>query len=693
MRDRRFTRGAATPAMAVWLLASAAVFTLGVVYRRSGTDGGLVAYDFYGQFYPWIIHARRLLAAGHGVLWNPYQECGQPLFANLVSAFLNPTNLPFWLLPREPAALLCIIANLSLAGVGTFGLARTIGLGTPAGLAAAFAFQLGWAATNLVTWSPTHGGALAWMPIALWQLERTIRTPSIRHGIALAASLAFELLAGFPQIAVFTGDLIVFRITWALLFDRVRPDAQLLGSLAIGLLGPPLLAAVQLAPALELVGRSLWGGTLTGDQLGARFSAHAFLAQLRSHVAIGTHPLILVAILGGLPFVRRARALDAAFFAAVAGISFVLSLGPGSGLWEIYARLPMGAAFRGSARLLWVTSFALSLLAGIAVDGILARGVNGRRLTALVPLLFLANGLVAGAPPLFGQRRGPVYARHADVFDLVRHRMTPQDRVLLIGTYPDLSLMPKSGTVFGIPNVHDYDPFVTRRYAEFFTRMRTGQPLASIDDWYWLFGKLLPPGFVPAMLDLTAARFLIVDHTLDHTAEIFHPPLPLLYEGDDVRVYENPRRLPRARWVGNAAVEPDGGRTLARLADGSLDLRRTVLLERALAPTAVVDPSLEGSVEFRVDDPAYVVLDVRAPAAGYLVLADELVPGWSAHVDGVPREIARANHVFRAVAVPAGASTVEFRYRPASLYIGATVTGMSVLVAMLLWRRARPRSA
>ena len=82
-------------------------------------------------------------------------------------------------------------------------------------------------------------------------------------------------------------------------------------------------------------------------------------------------------------------------------------------------------------------------------------------------------------------------------------------------------------------------------------------------------------------------------------------------------------------------------------------------------------------------DPHLVEVEVEASAPAWLFLADTFDPGWSATVDGQARPIRLANAMFRAVAVPAGRHVVAFRYTPAPLAWGATVT-LATGVALLL---------
>jgi hypothetical protein len=138
----------------VVLILGAIAFAVGVLVLRARDATNLVAYDFYGQFYPFMVHAWRSLSGGGGLLWNPYQDCGQPFFGNSQTGLLYPVNVLFAVLPREPAVVVSVVINLAIAGVGMFLLCREMRIGRVASLCGAVAFQLGWAASMLAAWSP-----------------------------------------------------------------------------------------------------------------------------------------------------------------------------------------------------------------------------------------------------------------------------------------------------------------------------------------------------------------------------------------------------------------------------------------------------------------------------------------------------------------------------------------------------------
>ncbi len=92
--------------------------------------------------------------------------------------------------------------------------------------------------------------------------------------------------------------------------------------------------------------------------------------------------------------------------------------------------------------------------------------------------------------------------------------------------------------------------------------------------------------------------------------------------------------------------------------------------------------------------PARVVLSVHASAPGYVLLAQAGYPGGGALVDGADAPIHGADYIFRAVAVSAGTHQIVFEYRPTTLYLGAAISALALLIVIGIFaasRRARRR--
>jgi hypothetical protein len=164
-----------------------------------------------------------------------------------------------------------------------------------------------------------------------------------------------------------------------------------------------------------------------------------------------------------------------------------------------------------------------------------------------------------------------------------------------------------------------------------------------------------------------------------------------LWASGSIRVYEIPGALPRAFGVHRVRIEAEDDAQLEAVIDPSFSAHDCVVVPRLPTGVTLPDspPATPPEITWRHESPSgsHVELDVRFAADGLLVLHDNLVPGWSARLDGRPVEILRANYCFRAVPIPAGAHRVAFTYSPKSLWIGLWLAVAAVVAfGLLAWR-------
>jgi hypothetical protein len=122
------------------------------------------------------------------------------------------------------------------------------------------------------------------------------------------------------------------------------------------------------------------------------------------------------------------------------------------------------------------------------------------------------------------------------------------------------------------------------------------------------------------------------------------------------------------------------------------DFSRAVLISGA---AALPQPGGERSGGARIAERRAnrVSLDLDG-TGGYLVLSEVWFPGWTCRVDSQETEVVRANHAFRAVAVPPGASRAEFVFAPRSYRVGwwvsaAALAAFALAGAVGAFRRGR----
>jgi uncharacterized membrane protein YfhO len=114
-----------------------------------------------------------------------------------------------------------------------------------------------------------------------------------------------------------------------------------------------------------------------------------------------------------------------------------------------------------------------------------------------------------------------------------------------------------------------------------------------------------------------------------------------------------------------------------RFADGSKwDPATTALIESPLANGA---PSGNGgTAQVTRYEPNQIGLMTKSDAPALLMLSENHYPGWRAYVDSRFVETLRVDYNLRGVALPAGQHSVQFVYRPKSVYLGFAISLFAV---------------
>jgi hypothetical protein len=362
--------------------------------------------------------------------------------------------------------------------------------------------------------------------------------------------------------------------------------------------------------------------------------------------------------------------------------AFGMALGTAAFLWLA------GGALRGEE---WVL-LSVVLVAGVAL---LAGGSHVRAAGSVLLVVALASNLAVRArDPMLGLLRdAPAeISRNEPAFDFVAHRLTVSDRIYTASVNDDYGLMRKSASLFGLNAALDYEPLTSRRFAEYFIKMMYG---AGADPWmgsvhaFYYMTNGVPRN--RSLLNLAGVRILVVDERVASKAGTALP-FEALERFGGVTVYDNAEALPRAFFVPSLRVVPDWREKLRTLASRSFSARSAALVSAPPEDGHAAFPASEGSAEIESDRSEELRLRASSTAGGFVFVSDQYYPGWTATVNGQPTEILVANHAFRAVRIPAGASEVVFRYRPLSVRIGFGISAAAfVLLVMAWWAVVRGR--
>jgi hypothetical protein len=221
---------------------------------------------------------------------------------------------------------------------------------------------------------------------------------------------------------------------------------------------------------------------------------------------------------------------------------------------------------------------------------------------------------------------------------------------------------PNATMTHGLDHTLGYNPL---RLGDYSVATGAGDHIALPDQRRF---SALMPGYRSLLADMLGLRFIASRGPIEEVDRTLGPgALPLVARTADAFIYENPRAMPRVMIVPVARVADFGAILASGVWPRDFDPRQSVLLQALpdLAPCAALPaPGPAPSARIVSYANTRVEIAVTSPGCGFLVLNDAWQRWWEATVDGKPRPVLRANILFRAVAVPAGQSTVVFEFAP-----------------------------
>jgi hypothetical protein len=221
-------------------------------------------------YLPWQVFTRQALASGEWPLWDPYSFAGFPFAANSQNQLYYPLSWLLWLLPLSGAIQLLALFNICLAGWGMYLLARTLSISRVGATMAGLAF-CGSGMLQLAIEIPGVASVYGWLPWMLWATENALVRRSARWTAATALLCGLQTVAGHLQWVLYSYFAVGAWVVWRAAVDgraKERAGWPGLGRGAVILLGGIAIAAVHLAPFIELV-------TLS-SRSAARVSSHSW---------------------------------------------------------------------------------------------------------------------------------------------------------------------------------------------------------------------------------------------------------------------------------------------------------------------------------------------------------------------------------------------------------------------------------
>jgi hypothetical protein len=636
-----------------------------------------------------------------------------------------------YLLPFPLGFNFHIILHFYLCAWGTYALGRDLGMSRTAATLAAMAYTLSGPMLALGSMLNVLVAG-AWMPVCLLAVRRACAEPTAMRIMVLGLTLGMQAIGGEPlyNIATAAFALPLSGARFGRLFRTLTPAA---------LFGMALIA-VQLIPGVELLRRSVRQTSAFTFTESAYWSVHPLnLIELvvpwvmlqnsddpmRFVLYRSTHPYLMSLYLGPVVLGLAAWALTRVHRPEVKGVAlwsaiFVLfSLGWHSAFYTLtYHLIPFVRPSRYPSKMMVVVAFGVALLAAWAADAMLEGRAGPRRWGWLKWPGALAAGwavrLALTEPAIISW----IWDRTLRIFDgplLVLHLARVAAllaAVALIAHYAGRRPRVTAGLAVALLT----GDLILAGYwanpvapADLFTsRPSVVEVLGSGSREFRIDGRIGMPGRsypITEGWDPEALSFLEARQSL-----LWGAPLQGLRDARNI----SPNQLYTAEFLALRRRLDQGNRQndfgpLARMNVRYYVFSRQSFQQEVSPPPGVVEvarhktltrelrvwelgnwsPRVEmqegrGSAKVIGETPTRVTVATDSPSAGTLLLRESWDPGWRATVDGVATPIAKTPEIFRAVQVPAGQHTVEFRYLPWSFVAGAAISALAAMAMATL---------
>jgi hypothetical protein len=689
------------PALLVLLIACA-------YWRILFTDqySFLNGQDLSAQVLPWLQFQAGEWKAGRFPQWSPYEWAGQNLIGQAQPSAVNPLNWLLYLAPLRRGWLREGVLNWwfyllhAIAGLNLYWLARSLGTGRIAAVFGGLVFAL-LGFLGSVDW-PQMVSGIIWAPLCfLFLLRGTNEHRRARrlYSASLAGLfLGLSWLSGHHQLPIFLS----LSLAASMIASRFWPG---LCTFAMG----AMIGAPQLLPAF-LYGRNArrWVGmenTVGWDDKVAYYvheqysnSPGALLGILLPGHDVHTSLFLGMTALGLASWAvyRQWHRREVKLFACLGIAGLLYSLGRW-GLIEplLYSWAPMVEKARSPSMAGAILTLAGAILAALGFDQALKDEGRAKLAQAhwifagLVFTLFFLGTLT----PQAGQRVEQRWLAVALVSLLIglayRGNITPRalSGCLLAAVMVESANM----TYFNMGNRHD--PHVTNLLKPMSQHQDVREYLASqpgpvrvtIDDkairynfgdWH---GVEVMGGYLASLsanlhdLDIHSERGMQVWGVGYHLGFApLRPESELVFTSSaGVNVYRNAAKPhPRARIVHRSISYRDRAAFNELFATPTVDLGTTALVKGPGPALENCDSTAESATILR-RAPGQMVITASAACAGLLVVGETDDPGWSVRVDGQEAQKWTVYEAQRAVQLPKGTHTIEWRYQAPGLAPGA----------------------
>lgn len=689
------------------------------------------------QLYPWRSLAIESIRKLELPLWNPYSFSGTPLLANFQNGAFYPLNLIFIILPFPIAWSVLILLQPLIGGMFIYLFLKQKKIDKLACAIAGLTFAFSGFSVSWMEWNTVVQVAI-WLPLILLAKDHLLEKFSLKWLFVLIFAECCAILAGHLQILFYLWTVSISYLFLRILQISWTPKARILTLKKMLRVTFPfipmvlfvlLVTSVQWLPTLAFINESARGIDQINWQKEGWFLPWEHLIQFIIPDFFGNPTTLnywgtwnygeLTGYIGLVPLMLAffslffGRSKLTFYFGSIFLLSLVFSLP------TFLAKLPFQLAvpFLSTSqptRLLFLTDFSLSILAGLGADLLLKRK-NG----VIIPLVLVGIILSVLWIITLGQFEiGEKFLENIQIvksnlllptiifafisgllisYIFFKKRLTP--RMLLLGLmmitlidlfrfawkflpftpaeylYPSTKVTeflqhqkgqfrimstnseimpPNFSIMYHLETLDGYDPLYLRRYGELIAMVESDKGRVP---GVLAFNRIITPhNYKAPLIDLLNVKYVL---SFD---EIKDSRFKKVFEEGRTQVYENTNVLPRVFFAEN--IIPVAGKEEAAEKLFNTDFRASssAVVENIDFSYTTFSP---GKTSLDTYTPNKIIIGVSNSGEGFLVLTDSFYKSWNAKavsLDGKVQDVKiyRTNYNFRGVKVPKNTKYVIF---------------------------------
>lgn len=634
--------------------------------------------DAYIYFLPWRYHISETIQYGEFPFWNPYLYTGLPLYSDMQSGTWNPVVLLISLFTRYNMQVLEweLLFYIIFAGIGMYKLVKENGHLPLTAITCCIAYMSCGFITDSGSFIPWITSA-AWLPFAFLYFMRLLKNPGMEHAAKFGLALFLLLTAGYPGYFIYAGYIfLAASISHIIVYRRNReqwlPQAKYLVISALLLLVLALPAVLSFYDFTSYYQRG--SGATPGQALTNPFPPFATISYLlpsagvKEHAWLATDLSMRDASIGLFMFIFFLLSLTTRltviqkFILGVTLFSFVFSLGNFTPLRKwCYDLLPFMNSFRHPAIIRLFTSIGLILLAAKAIDLFLTDRQRIEKKLKLV-LLIIAGILTALVAyyAATGFRGMQIYQSGQSMKQMIDRMNFPdiaviQGLIQLLFLFIFLLFMKRKRLPVALIGLN----CITLAWMALPFTLVSQVKTKTIDHFIHSFPKGFPLPVISEPVDplqrpvhdanTFTSFYFFYDKKIQVQPTVITPTLPVAY----------------FTYLSNRSLQKNAPLTFVSTVDSLRDSTASVIMEKMF--------------------PSVFQIRLTTARPGYLHLVQQYHHRWEAIVNGKTVPIERSHAAFMKVPVPAGDSTVVFRFNPGIMIRTTMITSAIGFLLLLLF--------